>query len=51
MAEQVHLLLETLPALYEIRINMEAAFRATKANIGKEIERLKTHITPPPGRR
>lgn len=44
LAEQVRLLLEASPALDEARLNMEAAFLATKADIREEIDRLKTHV-------
>jgi uncharacterized protein (TIGR00255 family) len=44
LAEQVRLLLEASPALDETRLNMEAAFLATKADIREEIDRLKTHV-------
>lgn len=44
LADQVRLLLEASPALDEARLNMEAAFLATKADIREEIDRLKTHV-------
>lgn len=44
IAEQVQLLLDAAPALDEARLNMEAAFLATKADIREEIDRLKTHV-------
>lgn len=44
LAQQVRLLLEASPALDEARLNMEAAFLATKADIREEIDRLKTHV-------
>ena len=44
LAQQVRLLLEASPALDEQRLNMEAAFLATKADIREEIDRLKTHV-------
>jgi uncharacterized protein (TIGR00255 family) len=44
MAEQVRLLMEAVPTLDEARLNMEAAFLATKADIREEIDRLKTHV-------
>lgn len=44
LAAQVRLLLDAVPALDEARLNMEAAFLATKADIREEIDRLKTHV-------
>jgi uncharacterized protein (TIGR00255 family) len=44
LAEQVRLLLDAMPTLDEGRLNMEAAFLATKADIREELDRLKTHV-------
>ncbi|MDH6229956.1 uncharacterized protein (TIGR00255 family) [Mesorhizobium soli] len=44
IAEQVALLLDASSALDEARLNQEAAFLATKADIREEIDRLKTHV-------
>ncbi|MDF1600458.1 YicC family protein [Mesorhizobium sp. YIM 152430] len=44
LAEQVRLLLETGAPLDETRLNAEAAYLATKADIREEIDRLRTHI-------
>ena len=44
IAEQVRLLLDASAALDEARLNQEAAFLATKADIREEIDRLKTHV-------
>ncbi|MEJ6781526.1 YicC/YloC family endoribonuclease [Aminobacter sp. Piv2-1] len=44
LADQVRLLLDASSALDEARLNMEAAFLATKADIREEIDRLKTHV-------
>lgn len=44
LAEQVGLLLQTGAPLDEARLNAEAAFLATKADIREEIDRLRTHI-------
>jgi uncharacterized protein (TIGR00255 family) len=44
IAEQVRLLMETGAGLDDSRLNMEAAFIATKADIREEIDRLKTHL-------
>lgn len=44
LAEQVRLLLETGAPLDEARLNAEAAYLATKADIREEIDRLRTHI-------
>ncbi|MGN6582951.1 MAG: YicC/YloC family endoribonuclease [Rhizobiaceae bacterium] len=44
LAEQVRLLMDATPPLDESRLNMEAAFLATKADIREEIDRLKTHV-------
>ncbi|MEO5325517.1 YicC family protein [Mesorhizobium sp. CC13] len=44
LADQVRLLLDASSALDEGRLNMEAAFLATKADIREEIDRLKTHV-------
>ncbi|MHB2265726.1 YicC/YloC family endoribonuclease [Aliihoeflea sp. PC F10.4] len=44
LAEQVELLLKTGAPLDEARLNAEAAFLATKADIREEIDRLRTHI-------
>ncbi|MDQ0332867.1 uncharacterized protein (TIGR00255 family) [Mesorhizobium sp. YL-MeA3-2017] len=44
IAEQVRLLMDTAAGLDEARLNMEAAFLATKADIREEIDRLKTHV-------
>jgi uncharacterized protein (TIGR00255 family) len=44
LAEQVRLVMEAMPMLDESRLNMEAAFLATKADIREEIDRLKTHV-------
>jgi uncharacterized protein (TIGR00255 family) len=44
LAEQVRLLMDSTPPLDESRLNMEAAFLATKADIREEIDRLKTHV-------
>ncbi|MBL8584410.1 MAG: YicC family protein [Rhizobiaceae bacterium] len=44
IAEQVRLVMDAVPALDEARLNMEAAFLATKADIREEIDRLKTHV-------
>ena len=45
LAEQVRLLIDATPPLDESRLNMEAAFLATKADIREEIDRLKTHVS------
>ena len=44
LGEQVRLLLDTGTPLDEARLNAEAAFLATKADIREEIDRLRTHI-------
>jgi uncharacterized protein (TIGR00255 family) len=44
IAEQVRLLLDASASLDETRLNQEAAFLATKADIREEIDRLKTHV-------
>ena len=44
IAHEVGLLIEAAPALDEARLAMEAAFLATRADIGEEIDRLKAHI-------
>lgn len=44
LAEQVRLLMDASANLDESRLNMEAAFLATKADIREEIDRLKTHV-------
>lgn len=44
LAAQVALLLDTGAPLDEARLNMEAAFLATRADIREEIDRLKTHV-------
>lgn len=44
LEEQVRLLMETAPELDEMRLHQEAALLATKADIGEELDRLKTHI-------
>jgi uncharacterized protein (TIGR00255 family) len=44
LADQVRLLLETGAPLDEARLNAEAAYLATKADIREEIDRLRTHI-------
>jgi uncharacterized protein (TIGR00255 family) len=44
LAEQVRLVLDAMPTLDESRLNMEAAFLATKADIREELDRLKTHV-------
>lgn len=44
ISEQVRLLLDASANLDESRLNMEAAFLATKADIREEIDRLKTHV-------
>ncbi|WP_163271529.1 YicC/YloC family endoribonuclease [Chelativorans alearense] len=44
LEEQVRLLMDAAPALDENRLNQEAAFLATKADIREEIDRLKTHV-------
>lgn len=44
LAEQVRLLLETGAPLDEARLNAEAAYLATKADIREEIDRLRTHV-------
>ena len=44
IAEQVGLLLGAAPGLDEARLNAEAAFLATKADIREEVDRLKTHV-------
>ncbi|MCO6392769.1 YicC family protein [Aliihoeflea aestuarii] len=44
LGDQVRLLLDTGAPLDETRLNMEAAFLATKADIREEIDRLRTHI-------
>jgi uncharacterized protein (TIGR00255 family) len=44
LAEQVRLVMEAMPVLDEGRLNMEAAFLATKADIREEVDRLKTHV-------
>ena len=44
IAEQVQLLLDASAGLDEARLNQEAAFLATKADIREEIDRLKTHV-------
>ena len=44
LGDQVRLLLETGAPLDEARLNAEAAFLATKADIREEIDRLRTHI-------
>jgi uncharacterized protein (TIGR00255 family) len=44
LAEQVRLAMDAMPALDEGRLNMEAAFLATKADVREEIDRLKTHV-------
>lgn len=44
LAAQVQALLETGAPLDEARLNAEAAFLATKADIREEIDRLRTHI-------
>jgi uncharacterized protein (TIGR00255 family) len=45
LAEQVRLLMDASANLDESRLNMEAAFLATKADIREEIDRLKTHVS------
>ncbi len=44
IAEQVRLLMDAAAGLDESRLNQEAAFLATKADIREEIDRLKTHV-------
>lgn len=44
LAEQVRSLMDVGAGLDEQRLNMEAAFLATKADIREELDRLKTHI-------
>jgi uncharacterized protein (TIGR00255 family) len=44
IAEQVRLLMDAAANLDEARLNQEAAFLATKADIREEIDRLKTHV-------
>ena len=44
IAEQVRLLMDASAGLDEARLNQEAAFLATKADIREEIDRLKTHV-------
>ncbi len=44
LAEQVRMVMDAMPTLDEGRLNMEAAFLATKADISEEIDRLKTHV-------
>ncbi|MET0170280.1 MAG: YicC/YloC family endoribonuclease [Aliihoeflea sp.] len=44
LGDQVRLLLDTGAPLDEARLNAEAAFLATKADIREEIDRLRTHI-------
>lgn len=44
LAAQVAALLDTGAPLDEARLNMEAAFLATRADIREEIDRLKTHV-------
>lgn len=44
IAEQVRLLMDPRSGLDEVRLHMEAAFLATKADIREEIDRLKTHV-------
>ncbi|MGN6770025.1 MAG: YicC/YloC family endoribonuclease [Rhizobiaceae bacterium] len=44
LAEQVRLVMDAMPTLDESRLNMEAAFLATKADIREELDRLKTHV-------
>lgn len=44
LADQARLLLETGAPLDEARLNAEAAYLATKADIREEIDRLRTHI-------
>jgi uncharacterized protein (TIGR00255 family) len=44
LAEQVVLLMDASAGLDEVRLHMEAAFLATKADIREEIDRLTTHI-------
>ncbi len=44
LAEQVRQLLDASAALDEARLNQEAAFLATKADIREEIDRLDTHV-------
>ena len=44
LAAQVRLLLEAGAPLDEARLNAEAAYLATKADIREEIDRLRTHI-------
>lgn len=44
LADQVRLLLETGAPLDEARLNAEAAYLATKADIREEIDRLRTHV-------
>ncbi|MBL0933925.1 MAG: YicC family protein [Rhizobiaceae bacterium] len=44
LADQVRLLLDTGAPLDEARLNAEAAYLATKADIREEIDRLRTHI-------
>ena len=44
IAEQVRLLMDASANLDEARLNQEAAFLATKADIREEIDRLKTHV-------
>lgn len=44
IAEQVRLLLDASAGLDDTRLNQEAAFLATKADIREEIDRLRTHV-------
>ena len=44
LSDQVRLLLETGNPLDEARLNAEAAYLATKADIREEIDRLRTHV-------
>lgn len=44
LAEQVKLLIDAAPSLDEARLNQEAAFLATKADIREELDRLGTHV-------
>lgn len=44
LAEQVKLLIDAAPSLDETRLNQEAAFLATKADIREELDRLGTHV-------
>ncbi|MER9404993.1 YicC family protein [Mesorhizobium caraganae] len=44
IAEQVRLLMDASANLDAVRLHMEAAFLATKADIREEIDRLKTHV-------